>query len=234
MTNFNSRSRLVAAASPLALALALTAAPAPAFAQDAAIPEVVGPEGQPEQDEDTTPSPTAAPEAPEGEAIVVTGIRASLAQSERIKRNNAVIVEAVSAEDIGKLPDVSIADALARLPGVTAQRLEGRDQRLSIRGLGPDFGVTLLNGREQVTVGDNRGVEYDQYPSEFFRNVIVYKSANAAIVPSGIAGTVDLRMLRPLEERPTVALQLRGQMNSQEKLNPDADRYGYRASATIV
>ena len=91
---------------------------------------------------------------------------------------------------------MSIADSLARLPGVTAQRLEGRDQRLSIRGLGPDFSTTLLNGREQVTVGDNRGVEYDQYPSEFFRNVNVYKSANATLIAAGISGTVDLRMLR--------------------------------------
>lgn len=116
---------------------------------------------------------TAAPAAPAADAaapddsgaIVVSGIRASLNASASIKRNSIAIVEAVSAEDIGKLPDVSIADSLARLPGVTAQRLEGRDQRLSIRGLGPDFSTTLLNGREQVTVGDNRGVEYDQYPS---------------------------------------------------------------------
>ncbi|MDE2620345.1 MAG: TonB-dependent receptor plug domain-containing protein, partial [Sphingomonadales bacterium] len=92
-----------------------------------------------------------------GDAIVVTGIRASLDASASLKRRTPTIVESVSAEDIGKLPDVSIADSLARLPGVTAQRLEGRDQRLSIRGLGPDFSTTLLNGREQVTVGDNRG-----------------------------------------------------------------------------
>ena len=119
----------------------------------------------------TTEVPPAAENA--GQDIVVTGIRASLQNSARIKRNQATIVEVISAEDIGKLPDVSIADSLARLPGVTAQRLDGRDQRLSVRGLGPDFGMTLLNGREQVTVGDNRGVEYDQYPAEFFSNVVV-------------------------------------------------------------
>jgi len=242
MTNITSRFALGAAASPLAIALAI-GAPAPAFAQGTVAPGTTQPTTPPTGEaEDTTPSPEAAPEgtdeAPvtqaEDDAIVVTGIRASLAQSEKIKRANAVIVEAVSAEDIGKLPDVSIADSLARLPGVTAQRLEGRDQRLSIRGLGPDFGVTLLNGREQVTVGDNRGVEYDQYPSEFFRNVIVYKSANPAVVPAGVSGTVDLRMLRPLNERKVVAVQARGQMNSHDKLNPEGDRFGYRASATYV
>ncbi len=176
-----------------------------------------------------------APAADDGQAIVVTGIRASLDASAALKRRSAVIVESVSAEDIGKLPDVSIADSLARLPGVTAQRLEGRDQRLSIRGLGPDFSTTLLNGREQVTVGDNRGVEYDQYPSEFFKNVVVYKAANPSLVAAGISGTVDLRMLRPLAQKNrVVAVQLRGQMNSISALNPDADNKGFRASAAYV
>ncbi|MDA4834876.1 TonB-dependent receptor plug domain-containing protein, partial [Enterobacter hormaechei] len=150
--------------------------------------------------QDAEQAKTQADAAGDGQDIVVTGIRASLASSAKIKRNSTLIVDSVSAEDVGKLPDVSIADSLARLPGVTAQRLEGRDQRLSIRGLGPDFSTTLLNGREQVTVGDNRGVEYDQYPSEFFRNVNVYKSADASLIAAGISGTVDLRMLRPLDQ----------------------------------
>jgi iron complex outermembrane recepter protein len=183
-----------------------------------------------------TANPAPAPETPAAEdEIIITGIRGSLDRSAEVKKINVGIVEVVSAEDIGKLPDVSIADSLSRLPGVTAQRLEGRDQRLSIRGLGPDLGVTLLNGREQVTVGDNRGVEYDQYPSEFFKNVVVYKSAVANLVPAGIAGTVDLRMLRPLAQKGRIiALQARGQMNGQKSLNPDSPRKGFRASGTYV
>jgi iron complex outermembrane recepter protein len=204
--------RVSTAALGLSLMLSLGA---PALAQDAAADEAAA--------ED------------DGNAIVVSGIRASLDSAAKLKRNSATIVESVTAEDIGKLPDVSIADSLARLPGVTAQRLEGRDQRLSIRGLGPDFGTTLLNGREQVTVGDNRGVEYDQYPSEFFRNVVVYKSADASVLPAGISGTVDLRMLRPLAQPDQIiAIQARGQMNGQKSLNPDSPRYGYRGSATYV
>jgi len=181
-------------------------------------------------------APATPPAADAGATdIVVTGIRASLASSARIKRESTLIVDSVSSEDIGKLPDVSIADSLARLPGVTAQRLEGRDQRLSIRGLGPDFGTTLLNGREQVTVGDNRGVEYDQYPSEFFKNVNVYKSADASLIAAGISGTVDLRMLRPLDQHGrALVLSARGEMNGLKALNPDATHYGYRASATYV
>jgi iron complex outermembrane recepter protein len=178
------------------------------------------------------PALAQAPAEDAGE-IVVTGIRGSLASS--AKRATPTIVESITAEDIGKLPDVSIADSLARLPGVTAQRLEGRDQRLSIRGLGPDFSTTLLNGREQVTVGDNRGVEYDQYPSEFFSNVVVQKSPDASLVAAGIAGTVDLRMLRPLAQKDRIiAVQARGQMNGLKSLNPDSPRYGYRGSAAYV
>ena len=181
-------------------------------------------------------APAAAPAADETTTeIVVTGFKASLDNAARIKKATVSISETVSAEDIGKLPDVSIADSLARLPGVTAQRLEGRDQRLSIRGLGPEFGVTLLNGREQVTVGDNRGVEYDQYPAEFFRNVTVIKSPQANLVPAGISGTVDLRMLRPLDQKNRIiTIQARGQLNGQKSLNPDSPRAGYRASAAYV
>ena len=181
------------------------------------------------------PTSKTAPDAADGEMMVVTGFRASLDASAKLKRLSPTIVESVSAEDIGKLPDVSIADSLARLPGVTAQRLEGRDQRLSIRGLGPDFGTTLLNGREQVTVGDNRGVEYDQYPSEFFKNVVVHKAADASLIAAGISGTVDLRMLRPLEQgKRVIAIQGRGEINGTKALNPDSTRLGYRASATYV
>lgn len=216
LSNFRGRraARIALGASAAAIAFSFATA---AFAQDSG-----------------TPAADAQDSGP-GEAIVVTGFRAALATSANIKRNNTMIVDSVSSEDVGKLPDVSIADSLARLPGVTAQRLEGRDQRLSIRGLGPDFSTTLLNGREQVTVGDNRGVEFDQYPSEFFKNVNVYKSADASLIAAGIAGTVDLRMLRPLDQaKRTFVVAARGQMNEQKKLNPDGTRYGYRASATFV
>ena len=183
----------------------------------------------------TAPALAQTPAPADESEIVVTGIRGSLASSARQKRATPTIVESITAEDIGKLPDVSIADSLARLPGVTAQRLEGRDQRLSIRGLGPDFSTTLLNGREQVTVGDNRGVEYDQYPSEFFNNVVVQKSPDASLIAAGIAGTVDLRMLRPLAQKDRIiAVQARGQMNGLKSLNPDSPRYGYRGSAAYV
>ncbi|KQN25003.1 signal protein [Sphingomonas sp. Leaf33] len=216
------RTGLILGASAIALGIAL-----PAVAQTA--------ENVPVQNPPSGPVAPGTTEDEMGTEITVTGIRGSLEASARTKRNATMIVDSVSAEDVGKLPDVSIADSLARIPGVTAQRLEGRDQRLSIRGLGPDFSTTLLNGREQVTVGDNRGVEYDQYPSEFFQNVNVYKGADPALIAAGISGTVDLRMLRPLDQgKQTVVVSARGQMNDKKALNPDGTRYGYRASATYV
>jgi len=104
----------------------------------------------------------AAPAAEDEDAIVVSGFRASLENAVNEKKNNDQIVESVSAEDIGKLPDASIGESIARLPGVTSQRLNGRSNNISIRGFGPDFSQTTLNGREQTSTGDNRAVEFDQ------------------------------------------------------------------------
>ena len=100
------------------------------------------------------------------EEVLVSGIRHAIAASIEVKREEMSIVEVVSAEEIGKLPDVSIAESIARLPGLAAQRVNGRAQSISIRGLAPDFTTTLLNGRQQASSGDNRAVEFDQYPSE--------------------------------------------------------------------
>jgi iron complex outermembrane receptor protein len=83
------------------------------------------------------------------------------------------VVESISAEDIGKLPDTSIADSIARLPGLAAQRIDGRPSAISIRGLGPDYAGAVLNGRQVVSSGDGRAAEYDQFPSELVNKVIV-------------------------------------------------------------
>ncbi|MEL7298206.1 MAG: TonB-dependent receptor plug domain-containing protein, partial [Pseudomonadota bacterium] len=133
------------------------------------------------------------------EEIVTTGFRRSLENSRALKMDSESIVEAISAEDIGKLPDISIAESLARLPGLAAQRLNGRGQVISIRGLSPDFSTALLNGRPQVSTGDNRGVEFDQYPSELLSAAVVYKTPDAALIGQGLAGTVDLQTVRPLK-----------------------------------
>ena len=167
--------------------------------------------------------------------IVVTGIRHSLQNSIQIKRNSASVVEAVSAEEIGKLPDVSIAESIARLPGVAAQRVGGRAEIISIRGFSPDFTTVLLNGRQQASSGFNRAVEFDQYPSELMGSVVVYKTPDASIAGMGLAGTVDLRTLRPLEYgKRAIALNLRGQLDEGGGRNQDFSKWGWRGSASYI
>lgn len=187
------------------------------------------------------PAPTQVAQAATGQAdglleeIVVSGYRQSLENALAMKRASNQIVEAVSAEDIGKLPDNSIAEAIARLPGLAAQRVDGRAQSISLRGLGPDFTATLLNGREQVSTGNNRSVEFDQYPSEVMSSVVVYKSPEAGVVGQGLAGTVDLRTMRPLDHgKRVVAVSARGELAGNGKLNPDSDELGYRITGAYV
>ncbi|MFN3304025.1 MAG: TonB-dependent receptor [Roseateles sp.] len=157
------------------------------------------------------------------ETVTVTGIRKGIEAAISVKRNSDSIVEAISAEDIGKLPDSSIAESIARLPGLTAQRVNGRAQEVQIRGLAGQFATTLLNGREQVSTGDNRSAEFDQYPSELLSGVTIYKTPDAALVGQGLSGTIDLQTVRPLNfANRTMAVNLRAEKNSLGRLNPGA------------
>jgi iron complex outermembrane receptor protein len=181
----------------------------------------------------TPGEPNAAP--PNEGSIVITGIRRSLQDSIQIKRNSASVVEAVSAEEIGKLPDVSIAESIARLPGIAAQRVAGRAEIISIRGFSPDFTTVLLNGRQQASSGFNRAVEFDQYPSELLGSVVVYKTPDASIAGMGLAGTVDLRTIRPLEYgKRAIALNIRGQYDEGGGRNGGFSKYGWRGSASYI
>ena len=137
--------------------------------------------------------------------VEVTGFASSVQNSIATQRNSDVIVEAISAEQIGKLPGTSIADSLGRLPGLAVQSLAGRPQVLSIHGLGPDFSTALVNGRQQVSTGNNRGVQFDQYPSSWFNSVQVHLSPSAALLGQGLAGTVDMHTMRPLEQDHQIA-----------------------------
>ena len=169
------------------------------------------------------------------EEIVVTGFRGSLMDAMRLKMNSEQIIEAISAEEIGKLPDNSIAESLARLPGLAGQRLNGRQQVISIRGLSPDFSTALLNGMQQVSAGDNRGVEFDVYPSELLNRVVVYKTPDAALSGQGLSGTVDMQTVRPLEHgQRTIAGNVRYGWNEDESPNPDGEDQGHRLSFSYI
>lgn len=169
------------------------------------------------------------------EEIVVVGFRGSIKNAMDTKQKSNTIVESVYATDIGKLPDSSIAESIARLPGVAAQRLDGRASSITIRGLGEHFNPATMNGREQVSLNDNRGIEFDIYPSEVVNQVIVHKTPEATLINQGIGGTVDLRTTRPLEhgER-TFSFNARGEQNDIGKLNADGEDIGTRYSATYI
>ncbi len=182
--------------------------------------------------QDVAAQDAAAPA--EGEdAIVVTGIRASLERAQAIKEKSSSVVEAVSAEDIGKLPQASIADLLGRLAGLAGERRAGRVSGISVRGFREDFVGTTLNGRELIGIGDNRGVEYDLYPSEIVGSAVVYKTPDASLSAMGIGGTVDIRTVRPLEQRRTLAVNGSFEKNGQKSKNPDFKDTGHRLALSF-
>jgi iron complex outermembrane recepter protein len=210
--------RLAAGVSVHGLAALLLVGAAPAFAQSA----------------DQAGDQSAATD--EGDKdIIVTGYAASLQSAVSQKKAIDQVVESITAEDIGRLPDASIAESIARLPGLTSQRLSGRSNVISIRGLGPDFSTTLLNGREQTSTGDNRAVEYDQYPAEIINQVLVYKTPMASIIGQGLAGTVNLKTIRPLQfGKRVLSVGARGTYADLGKLNAGSREFGYRVNGLFV
>ena len=135
------------------------------------------------------------------DTVTVTGIRRGIESAISVKKSADSIVEAISAEDIGKLPDVSVAEAISRLPGLAAQRSKqtGQASAISVRGLAPDFATGTLNGREQASTSDSRSVNFDQFPAELLGGVTVYKSPVADQLNQGLAATINLKTVRPLD-----------------------------------
>lgn len=166
---------------------------------------------------------------------VTAGFAGSLAAAAERKQNAVTITEVIAAEDLGKLPDISIADSLTRLPGLAAQRTNGRSQQISVRGLNGDFSTATLNGREQVSTNLNRAVEFDQYPADLLDGVVVYKTANANLPSQGIGGNIDMQTVRPLSKgKRMVALNGYYQWNELGQLTPGVKDTGYRSGLSYV
>jgi iron complex outermembrane recepter protein len=133
------------------------------------------------------------------ETVVVTGIRAAIVQGLENKRESNVIVESIAAEDIGKMPDANLAEALQRVPGVAIDRDGGEGRYVSIRGLGPDFNTVMLNGRRIATSEYTRSFAFDTLSSDIVGGMNVYKTQQSFIREGGVGGTVDVRTLRPMQ-----------------------------------
>lgn len=184
------RHALVATASLGALALAMMAHDAAAQTADAVAPQ---------QDD-----------AAEVDDIVVTGFRASLQNSLNIKRREAGVVDAISAEDIADFPDTNLAESIQRIPGVSIDRDAGEGRTITVRGLGPDFTRTRINGIEAQSstgatdssggVNRGRGFDFNVFASELFNNITVRKTASAEVEEGSLGATVDLKTSRPFDK----------------------------------
>ncbi len=174
-------------AASIGLALSLPSA----FAQEAA----------------ATPEP--AGQATELDTVVVTGYRASLERAIDIKRGEVGMVDAIVAQDIGKFPDLNLAESLQRIPGVVISRDGGEGRQITVRGLGPDFTRVRLNGLEALsTVGSSdgqggsnrgRGFDFNVFASDLFSQLVVRKTASADVDEGSLGATVDLRTARPFD-----------------------------------
>ena len=178
-----------------------------------------------------------AQQVAETQTVTVTGIRAAIESAISTKKDADTIVEAITSEDLGKLPEPSVADAMARLPGVAAQRNKGsgKAQSISVRGMSPDFNGGLLNGREVASSGNSRGVDFDLYPAELLNSVLVYKTPHAGLMGQGLSSTIDLRTIRPLDSRERqVALNYRDQRTGIDNGVPNGEGSGDRMSFSYV
>lgn len=147
----------------------------------------------------------AAPAPAQLEQVVVTGIRASLQTAATIKKNASAVVDAVSAEDVGKLPDSDVGQALGRIPGVSVGRSFGQGASVSIRGSDPQMTYTTLNGQSVASTGwydqmdIDRSFNYSLLPPELIGGMEVYKSSQANLTEGGIGGTVIVKTRKPLD-----------------------------------
>lgn len=169
------------------------------------------------------------------EVIQVRGFASTLKQSLFSKRTSSQTVETISTDDLGNMPDVTITDALARLPGVAADRDRGNASRISIRGMGPRLNMATLNGREIVSGEPSRDVRYEQFPAELINSVQVYKSPTASNVEGGISGLVNMDFVSPLaQSERKVTLSANGMYYDLADELPDGQTNGSKLSFSIV
>lgn len=169
------------------------------------------------------------------EEVFVTGLRRSLENALEVKKSSEHVVEALDLADIDAIPDVTIADAIVRLPGVNGARDRGNQSQAAIRGLGPRMVFGTVNGREVASSEPGRSIRFEQYPSELITAVQVYKTQSADLIAGGIAGTVNLETVKPLDYAgPTYSLRAGLVYYDGGEDIPDYDPLGNRFSGSIV
>ena len=153
---------------------------------------------------DAPDAAAGADSADQLQEIVVTGLRQSLVTSETIKRDASGVVDAITAEDIGKFPDTNLAEAVQRVPGVTIDRINNEGSRVTVRGFGPEFNLVTLNGRSMpgnITPGQNatRSFDFENLSADGIAGITVYKTGRADIASGGIGSTINISTARPFD-----------------------------------
>ena len=156
----------------------------------------------------------AIAEANSIDEVVVTGIRGSLERAMDIKRDSAGVVDAISAEDMGKFPDTNLAESLQRITGVSINRVNGEGSEVTVRGFGGGFNLVTLNGRQmpsanvgtitgnpldQGSTGSSRSFDFSNLASEGVQGLQVYKTGRASVATGGIGATINVQTGKPLE-----------------------------------
>ena len=138
------------------------------------------------------------------DTVIVSGVRASLGRSVELKRGAGTVQDSISAVELGKFPDDNVADSLSHITGVAISRTAGGEgQKVSVRGLGPEYTLTTFNGRILATDGAGRDFAYDVLPSDVISGADVIKGAQASLTEGAIGGLVNLRSAQPVRsERP--------------------------------
>ena len=139
-------------------------------------------------------------EAPaDEEELVITGIRETLRTSIDVKKRETAIVDALSTDEIGDLPALSVGEAIQTITGATTHREKGGASEIALRGLGPFLSNSTFNGRDATNGSGDRSVNFNQFPSELVNNIKIYKTQQADLVEGGVAGSIDIGTLRPLD-----------------------------------
>jgi len=205
----------------LAVAGACAAFGAPAFAQtqDSAPPAPTS---------DVASAPTVTTATVPTNTVTVTGIRASMQSTLNLKRNSDGIVDGIVADDIGKFPDTNLAESLQRISGVSIDRNRGEGANVTVRGVGPDLNMVLLNGRQMPTanLGDQAGRAFDfsNLASESVSQIQVYKSARADTPPGGIGATINIMTARPFDLGKQTSIGIKGVYDKSNNNLPEEDK----------
>lgn len=180
------------------------------------------------------------------EEIIVTGIRASLEAAMDIKRESSGVVDAISAEDIGKFPDTNLAESLQRIPGVSIDRVNGEGTRVTVRGFGPQFNLVTINGRQLATtfvdtVGGDQNVDFGRATSRSFdfsnlasegvSRLEVFKTGRSAIPSGGIGASINIVTQRPLDSGES---GLRGSIGAKGLYDASLDGFSVKPEVSGV